>query len=78
MTFISVDTDHMTSGNKYGDIRQPNTIINTALNVVIDLPLVENHSEGFRFEKGSQNRSNQKQYHILLAGEKNKLPEKAF
>jgi hypothetical protein len=27
---------------------------------------------GFRFAKGTQNRSNQKQYHILLAGGKKK------
>jgi hypothetical protein len=30
------------------------------------------------FAKGTQYRTNQKQYHILLAGEKRKLPEKAF
>jgi hypothetical protein len=43
MAFISVDMDHMTSGSKYGSIRQPNTIIDTALNIVLNLSIVENH-----------------------------------
>jgi hypothetical protein len=63
MVFIRVNMDCMTSGSKHGNIRQLN--INTALNTVLNLPLIENHNEGFRFAKGTHNRSNQKQYHIL-------------
>jgi hypothetical protein len=36
------------------------------------VPKHNSQDEGFRFAKGTQNRSNQKQYHILLAGEKMK------
>jgi hypothetical protein len=45
----------MTSGSTHGHIRQPNTIITTAPNIVLNLFLVENHHREFRFEKGAQN-----------------------
>jgi hypothetical protein len=66
----------MTSDSRRGSIRQPNTIITIAPNIVLNPPLVENHHRGFRFAKGTQNRKNQKQYHILSVGGET-LPEKA-
>jgi hypothetical protein len=51
MPAIRVDTDCVTSGSKHGSIRQPNTIINIAPNIVLNPPIVENHppskSSGF-------------------------------
>jgi hypothetical protein len=35
--------DHMTSGSKHGSVRQSNTIINTASNIVLNPPVVENY-----------------------------------
>jgi hypothetical protein len=65
MASIRVNSDYMTSGSKHGSIKQLNIIITTALNIVLNPPLVENLNEGFRFAKGTQNKSNQNQYHIL-------------
>jgi hypothetical protein len=47
-------------------------------NIVLNPPLVDNHNREFSFEKGMQNRSNQKQYHILLAGEKKKTARESL
>jgi hypothetical protein len=65
-----VNMDHMTSGSTYGSIRQLNSIITTAPKVVLNPPVVENYHGGGWFVGGTQNRNNQKQFHILLAGEK--------
>jgi hypothetical protein len=35
----------MTSGSTHGSIRQPNTIITTAPNILLNLSLVENHNK---------------------------------
>jgi hypothetical protein len=43
MAFIRVNMDCITSGSKHGSMRHPNTIINTAPNIVLNPPIVENH-----------------------------------
>jgi hypothetical protein len=73
-----VNMDHMTRGSTHGSIRQFNTIITTAPNIVLNSPLVENHNEGFWVAKETQTRSNQKQYHILLAGKKKKTARESL
>jgi hypothetical protein len=63
----------------HGSIRQLNSTITTAPNIVLNPPVVENyHGEGVRFVGGSQNRNNQKQFHVLLAGEKKKTTRETF
>jgi hypothetical protein len=51
MAFIRVDMDHMTSSSKRKNIRQSNTIINRATNIVLNPPIAENNpprkSSGF-------------------------------
>jgi hypothetical protein len=51
MASIRVNADLMTSDSKHGSIRQPNTIINTTPNMVLNPPITENHpprkSSGF-------------------------------
>jgi hypothetical protein len=44
MASIRVYMDHLTSGSKHGNIRQPNTIAITVPNIVLNPPVVENYS----------------------------------
>jgi hypothetical protein len=51
MAFVRADMDSMTSSSKCKNIRQPNTIINTTPNIVLNPPIAENNpprkSSGF-------------------------------
>jgi hypothetical protein len=51
MASVRVDMDCLTSGSKHGSIRQPNTIADIVLNIVLKPPIVENYppskSSGF-------------------------------